>query len=109
MNSNQKKQLERWEDNKERCKEVMSTTIADLTWRTDDEARDLCSEMSEKGLMDFEGVASGMKPNGTVDFENPYVKRVSDFFQENGFKRTEARQIVGAICEFAASTLLLEG
>ena len=109
MKSNQKKPAERWEDNKERCQEVMSTTIADLTWRTDNEARDLCVEMAEKGIMDFEGVASGMKPNGKVDFENPFIKRVSEFFTEKGFKKTEARQIVGAICEFSASTMLLEG
>ncbi|MBK7337659.1 MAG: hypothetical protein IPJ00_16525 [Saprospirales bacterium] len=109
MKTIQKNPAERWEDNKERCKEVMSTTIAELTGRTDDQAHNLCNEMAETGIMDFHGVASGMKSNGKVDFENPFIKRVSDFLMGKGFKRGEAHAIVGAICEFAASTLLMEG
>ena len=109
MKQVQKTPAERWEDNKEHCKEVMSTTIAELTGRSGDHARNLCSEMAERGIMDFEGVASGMKTNGKVDFDNPFIKRVADFLMDHDFKKSEAHAIVTAICEFAASTLLMEG
>jgi len=109
MKNNPKTPAERWEDNKDRCKEVMSTTIAELTGRSDDQAHRLCDEMSGLGIMDFEGVATGMMPTGKVDFQNPFVKRVADFLIGKGFKKSEAHTIVTAICEFTSSVLLMEG
>ncbi|MBK7409827.1 MAG: hypothetical protein IPL49_19375 [Saprospirales bacterium] len=100
---------ERWQDNKERCKEVMSATIAELTGSADTMARGLCDEMAETGIMNFEGVASAMQPDGEVDFDNPYTSRIMNFLQSKGFNEPEANSIVTAICEFAASTMLMEG
>jgi hypothetical protein len=109
MKTSQKTPQERWEDNKERCKEVMSATIAELTGRDDKMSRSLCTEMAETGIMDFEGVASALQPNGTVDFNNLFARRISDFLVGKGFKTSEAHAIVTAVSEFAASTLLMEG
>jgi len=108
MKEYKKTSQERWEENKERCKEVMATTIAELTGREDEMARNLCSEMAEKGIMDFEGVATGLQPDGTVDINAPAIRRVADFLSGKGFQEAEAVAIVTAISEFAAATLMLE-
>lgn len=109
MKASPKTPQERWEDNKERCKQVMSATIAELTGREDQMARNLCNEMAETGIMDFDGVASALQPDGNVDFSNPFAKRIADFLTGKGFKTGEAQAIVAAVSEFAASTLLMEG
>jgi hypothetical protein len=108
MKDREKTSQERWEENKERCKEVMATTIAELTGREDEMARNLCSEMAEKGIMDFEGVAAGLQHDGSVNMAHPAIRRVADFLIQKGFKRTEAETIVTAVSEFAAATLLME-
>ncbi|MCB9282916.1 MAG: hypothetical protein H6563_02495 [Lewinellaceae bacterium] len=100
---------ERWEDNKERCKEVMSTTIAELTGRENNLARSYCDEMTASGIMDFEGVAAAMQADGEVDLDNPATRKVYEFLESKGFNHPEAAAIVTAISEFAASTLLMEG
>ena len=108
MKDIKKTSQERWEENKERCKEVMSTTIAELTGREDEMARNLCSEMAEKGIMDFEGVAASIEPDGTVNMAHPAIHRIADFLIQKGFKKTEAEAIVTAVSEFAAATLIME-
>lgn len=109
MKASPKTPQERWEDNKERCKEVMSATISELTGRDDNMARSLCTEMADTGIMDFDGVASALQPDGVVDFNNLSARRISDFLVGKGFKTSEAQAIVTAVSEFAASTLLMEG
>lgn len=100
---------ERWEDNKERCKEMMAATIAELTGREDNMARNLCTEMAESGIMDFEGVASAMQSDGNPDFHHPALRKIGDFLKGKGFNTSETQTILTAICEFAASTMLMEG
>ena len=87
----------------------MSTTITELTGSEDHMARGLCDEMAETGIMNFEGVASAMQPDGEVDFDNPYTSRIKNFLETKGFNEPEATAIVTAICEFTASTMLMEG
>ena len=109
MKANQRTPQERWEDNKERCKQVMTATIAELTGRSEADARNLCTEMADTGIMNFEGVASGMQEDGDVDCNNPFILKITDFLGNKGFNTAEAQTIATAICEFAASTMLMEG
>ena len=108
MKNDQKTPQERWEDNKERCKEVMTATISELTGREDTMARSLCDEMADTGIMDFEGVASALQAEGDVDLNNPAARKVYEFLENKGFNEAEASTIVTAISEFAASTILME-